>query len=234
MERPDTRRSPRLRNRVSAVAAIAALCAGGLLISKGLSQPGPPPQPTAAQGFTATDAAPSYPSSVARVPSRAPAPPAPMSPAVPVRVRIPAIAVSAPITALALLPSGHLAAPTDSNRNLAGWYAAGTAPGAVGTAIVAGHVDTQAGPAVFYNLGALRKGTAVDVDRADHTTAVFTVDAVEAYAASDFPSNKVYGNVNRPELRLITCGAGFSKSRQEYLGNVVVFAHLTSKAHTRH
>ncbi len=135
--------------------------------------------------------------------------------------------VSAPLVRLALNRDRTLAAPPVGDRNLAGWYAAGTAPGSVGTAVIAGHVDTERGPAVFYGLGALHKGDHIDVARADGRTAVFTVDAVEVYAKTAFPSAKVYGAATRPELRLITCGGGFSRT-SGYLGNVVVYAHLTA------
>lgn len=64
------------------------------------------------------------------------------------------------------------------------------------------------------------------MDREDATTAVFTVDAVEVYSAKDFPDEKVYGASSRPELRVITCGGGYSRTTG-YQGNVVVFAHLT-------
>ncbi|MFC1418814.1 class F sortase [Streptacidiphilus cavernicola] len=214
-----------LRKRLPWALACLGLCTGGLLIQHGMDAPTPPPQPSAAEGFTSVEAAPAVGEVAATsAPPKVPA----MAPATPTRVRITAIGVNAPLTALALQSNGHLAAPTESNRNLAGWYRNGTAPGAAGTAVIAGHVDTQAGPAVFYNLGALKKGMTVDVDRADHTTAVFSIDEVVAYSASEFPSRKVYGGTTQPELRLITCGAGFDKARHEYLGNVVVYAHLTA------
>jgi hypothetical protein len=91
---------------------------------------------------------------------------------------------------------------------------------------VAGHVDNADGPAVFYDLGALTKGRTIEVDRRDGSVAVFTVDAVEVYDAGAFPDQKVYGAADRPELRVITCGGGYSK-QTGYRGNVVVFAHLT-------
>jgi len=37
----------------------------------------------------------------------------------------------------------------------------------------------------------------------------------------------VYGAADRHELRVITCGGGYSRSTG-YAGNVVVFAHLTA------
>ena len=217
--------SLRMRRILTGTPASLALLAGVMLIAHGLQTPSPPPQPTAAQGFTAADTA------TAPPPTRsAPvglAPLAVLAPATPTRVRIRAIGVDAPLTALSLQSDGQLAAPPEADRNLAGWYRAGTSPGSVGTAIIAGHVDNQQGPAVFYGLGALKKGNTIDVERADHLDAVFTVDAVEAYAATDFPDRKVYAQATRPELRLITCGAGFDKKHQRYLGNVVVFAHMT-------
>ncbi|MFH8972531.1 class F sortase [Streptomyces sp. NPDC017890] len=193
----------------TAAVTAAALCTGAWLLLD--AHTGAPPQPSAAQARTgqAGDAA---------------APALPPSP--PDRIRIPAIGVNAPMTGLGLTPSGSLGVPPAEKENLAGWYEAGTTPGETGTAIVAGHVDNAEGPAVFYRLGALEKGGTIEVDRRDGGVAVFTVDAVEVYAAKDFPDEKVYGAADRPELRVITCGGGYSRGTG-YQGNVVVFAHLT-------
>ncbi|MFE0460968.1 class F sortase [Kitasatospora sp. NPDC058965] len=155
----------------------------------------------------------------------------PMSAADPVRLRIPAIGVDAPVTGVGLDPQGHLATPPDGERNLAGWYRAGTAPGQRGTALLAGHVDTAGGPAVFYGLGALHRGDRIDVLRADRTTAWFVVDAVAVYDRSAFPDRKVYGRAPDPQLRLITCGGQYTKG-SGYQGNLVVFAHLTGHRET--
>ncbi|WP_020127038.1 class F sortase [Streptomyces sp. 303MFCol5.2] len=203
----------RVGNTAIAAVTVIALGGGAWLLHSG-AETHAPPQPSAAQARSAGP----------DVPGRsAPA----LQPSPPDRVRIPAIHVDAPLTGLALTPSGSLGVPPAEKKNLAGWYEAGTTPGETGTAIVAGHVDNADGPAVFYDLGALRKGSAIEVDRRDGSIAVFTVDAVEVYQARDFPDEKVYGAANRPELRVITCGGGYTKSTG-YQGNVVVFAHLTS------
>ncbi|MGW7430402.1 class F sortase [Streptomyces sp. NPDC054861] len=191
--------------------AIAA-CVGVWLVQNG-SENITPPVPSAAQAFAAgpnayTDAAAD-----------------PLPPSAPVRLRIPEIDVDTPITGLGLSAKGTLEVPPASDRNLAGWFREGTTPGAEGTAIVAGHVDNAKGPAVFYALGALKKGDRVEVDREDGRTAVFTIDAIEVYDNADFPDRKVYGERDRAELRLITCGGGFSE-KSGYQGNVVAFAHL--------
>ncbi|GAA4293170.1 class F sortase [Streptomyces venetus] len=200
-----------------AAVTVCALCSGAWLLRDGAGTHAPP-QPSAAQardGHAGQDG---------RARERPAAPALPPSP--PDRVRIPAIRVNAPLTGLGLTKTGGLDVPPAARKNLAGWYEAGTTPGERGTAIVAGHVDNADGPAVFYDLGALAKGSTIEVDRRDGGVAVFTVDAVEVYAAKDFPDEKVYGAADRPELRVITCGGGWSRGTG-YQGNVVVFAHLT-------
>ncbi|WP_405520830.1 class F sortase [Streptomyces canus] len=200
-------------NTVIAGVTVVALCSGAWLLRSG-AETHAPPQPSAAQAHSRTGGT----GGRAGVPALPPSPPD--------RVRIPAIGVDAPLMGLALTRSGSLDVPPAGRKNLAGWYEAGTTPGETGTAIVAGHVDNAEGPAVFYDLGALRKGSAIEVDRRDGSVAVFTVDAVEVYGAKDFPDEKVYGAASRSELRVITCGGGYSRSTG-YRGNVVVFAHLT-------
>ncbi|MGW3848550.1 class F sortase [Streptomyces fagopyri] len=189
---------------------VVALCSGVWLVRSG-TEGHPPPQPSAAQSGTGSAARQSVPA---------------LRHSPPERILIPSIGVNAPLMGLGLTPQGSLDVPPASRKNLAGWYEAGTTPGERGTAIVAGHVDNTEGPAVFYDLGALRKGSAIEVARRDGGTARFTVDAVEVYDARDFPDDKVYGAASRPELRVITCGGGYSRTTG-YQGNVVVFAHLT-------
>ncbi|MFE7892260.1 class F sortase [Streptomyces sp. NPDC004822] len=199
-----------------AAASVLALGCAVLLLAGGAEHP--PPQPSAAQAAR-TDA-PGAGARAAGTAARA------LPPSPPDRIRIPAIRVDAPLTGLGLTSSGSLDVPPAGRPDLAGWYESGTTPGETGTAIVAGHVDNADGPAVFYRLGAVRKGGTIEVDRRDGGTAVFTVDAVEVYDAKNFPDEKVYGPAARPELRVITCGGGYSRATG-YRGNVVVFAHLT-------
>ncbi|MFH8478715.1 class F sortase [Streptomyces sp. NPDC018055] len=155
-------------------------------------------------------------------------PAAPMPPSPPSRVQIPAIGVDAPVMDLAIESGGRLASPPEDDTNLAGWWARGPSPGTRGTSIVAGHVDVPTGPAVFYNLGALKPGMTIKIQRTDGSTAHFTITGIDVYSADDFPDQKVYADTGRPEIRLITCGGGFNKKLQRYEGNVVVSAHLTT------
>ncbi|MEU3311675.1 class F sortase [Streptomyces sp. NPDC048387] len=189
-----------------------ALCTGVWLVTSGSGETVGPPLPSPADALSAQAV---YPGSID---------PLPGSP--PTRIRIPVIRVDAPLTGLGLDRDGSLEVPPPARGELAGWYRDGTTPGATGTAVIAGHVDNASGPAVFYHLGALHRGAAIEVARADGRTAVFTVHAVEVYDAKSFPDRRVYGPSPRAELRVITCGGGFSP-RTGYQGNVVVFAHLT-------
>jgi sortase (surface protein transpeptidase) len=150
-----------------------------------------------------------------------------MSASPPTRIRIRTIDVEAPVTPIGLDANGQLQPPPPDNDNLVGWYQEGAAPGQDGTAVMAGHVDNKRGLSVFYALGRLHPGAQVEIDRKDRTTAVFTVDAVEVYPKDHYPTDKVYGRTGRPELRLITCGGGFTK-KTGYQGNVVAYAHLTA------
>lgn len=155
-----------------------------------------------------------------------PAPLATSATSAPVRVQVPAIGVDSTLESLGLLADGELASPTDFP--VAGWYAGGVRPGDPGPAIVAGHIDSVAGPAVFYDLGALERGDPVVVTRADGTVVRFTVESKAQYAKAKFPTDAVYGPTPTPELRLITCTGAFDRSARSYEDNLVVTAVLAS------
>jgi hypothetical protein len=141
--------------------------------------------------------------------------------AAPVRVRIPDIGVDAPLEALHLLPDGALDAPRAWSD--AGWYADGTRPGDIGPAVIAGHIDSTSGPAVFFRLDRLDPGALIEVERAGHWLSFRAVSVAE-YPKNAFPSAAVYGPTPDPQLRLITCGGVFDHERGSYLDNIVVYA----------
>jgi hypothetical protein len=149
-----------------------------------------------------------------------------LSRSTPTRLKIPSIAVNAPFTPLDMGASGQLNPPPADNRNMVGWYEGGVAPGERGTAIVAGHLDTKTGPAVFLLLRTLKPASAVNITRQDGTVATFKVDSVETFSKADFPNHRVYDDTPDPQLRLITCGGAYDRKAQDYEDNVVVFAHL--------
>ncbi|MEU8923328.1 class F sortase [Kitasatospora sp. NPDC048545] len=211
-------------------AGMGAAAVGLLLIYNSVDT-GPRTDEAATQAAPPAAAAPAVPgpSAAASPPPAAAVPGTPaLKSAKPTRLRIPQIAVDAPFTELTLGPTGQLNAPPPNDKNLVGWYRDGVTPGERGSAVVAGHVDTTKGPAVFLLLSLLLPGNKVEVSRADGTVAVFSVDSVETFAKDAFPDKKVYGKTPDAQLRLITCGGAYDKKRRDYLDNVVVFAHLES------
>ena len=139
----------------------------------------------------------------------------------PTRVRIPAIQVDSPLEDLTLDSAGALRAPVDYAR--AGWYAQGTVPGEVGPAVIAGHVDSHKGPAVFFRLYQLRPDDLIQVQRGARWV-IFRVVATARYPKDRFPTADVYGPTPDAQLRLITCGGVFNKTRRSYVDNMVVYA----------
>jgi sortase (surface protein transpeptidase) len=117
--------------------------------------------------------------------------------------------------------AGVLKSPVDYARP--GWYAGGIAPGEVGPAVIAGHVDSARGPAVFYRLRDLKPGDVVEVARGDQWVK-FRVVASERHPKDQFPTDRVYRPTPVPELRLITCGGTFDRNRRSYEDNIVVYA----------
>lgn len=140
----------------------------------------------------------------------------------PVRIDIPAIGVSSALVSLGLAAAGTMQVPADYQQ--AGWYTGGPRPGEDGPAVIAGHVDSTTGPAVFFRLRDLRPGDEVRVTRADGSTVRFLVDRLEQYPKATFPTAAVFGPTPRPALRLVTCSGAFDESRHSYLQNLVAFA----------
>ncbi|HEY7881839.1 MAG TPA: class F sortase, partial [Streptosporangiaceae bacterium] len=142
----------------------------------------------------------------------------------PTWLSIPSLGIRTRLIHLGVNADGTLQVP--SSTTVAGWYTGSPRPGTVGSAIIAGHVDSRTGPGIFFWLRTLHRGDRIYVGRADGTMAVFTVTKIRKFAKDEFPTAAVYGPVPDAELRVITCGGIFDRSRGSYLSNVVVFARL--------
>jgi sortase (surface protein transpeptidase) len=157
-------------------------------------------------------------------------PAAPGSGSPPVRLAIPAIGVATPLVRLGLEADGGMQVPADFGR--AGWFTEGPAPGQVGPSVIAGHVDSRSGPAVFYRLRELRLGQAILIERADGSRLRFVVEQARSYPKEEFPTTAVFGPVPEAALRLITCAGDFDRARGSYRDNLVVFARLAGQVGT--
>ena len=153
---------------------------------------------------------------------RASRPAAPRTPARPVAVSVPAIGVTSALVGLGLNGDGTVEVPADPAR--AGWYRLGTRPGGHGSAVILGHVDSVAGPAVFYRLRTLGRGDQVRVRLADGSSERFRVQSVRVYRNDEFPARQVYAAATGRSLNLVTCGGEYDAARGGYQANVVVHA----------
>ena len=211
-----------------AAAALLLFVAGLVVILVGLR--GPEASTPDARGATSAQGATTSPTTTP-TPKRAKAAKAPdpdfgasMAGSAPVGLAIPRIGVHVDnFEDLGLADDGTIEVPHDPSAP--GWFTPGPSPGQLGPAVIAGHVDSTTGPAVFYRLGELRPGDRIEVTRADGSTAVFRVDKVETYEKTAFPTRAVYGTTRHAELRLITCSGEYDRETG-YLSNTVAYAHL--------
>jgi hypothetical protein len=141
----------------------------------------------------------------------------------PVSLTIPLIGVKTNLITLGLAAGGAMQVPP-STSTVAGWFTGSPRPGAVGSSIIVGHVDSKHGPGIFFRLPELQKGDDVFIKRSDGTTAEFRVTEVQEYPKDHFPTERVYGPTPDAELRLITCGGAFDSVTHHYLSNIIVYA----------
>ena len=203
------------------LAGLAAVAGGAIGLSRLTGHPGEVARPLAKTSAAPHGifAAPPLPHSRRRVPR-------------PVSLVIPAIGVRTSLIKLGRTAQGTLQVPTSTS--VAGWYTASPRPGEIGSAIIAGHIDSVAGPGVFFRLRLLRPGNLVYVRRADGTLAVFRVYAEHMYVKTHFPTQQVYGPEPDAELHLITCGGVFDSATGHYLSNVVVYSSEIRVREPRH
>ncbi|MFJ1654755.1 class F sortase [Streptomyces sp. NPDC088337] len=153
--------------------------------------------------------------------------PRPLPRSVPVRLRIPAIGVDTPLLSLGLEQDGTVQVPPVTAHDRAGWYRNSPTPGQLGPSVVLGHVTVGPyGDGVFRHLDRLRTGETIFARLENGTQARFAVTSTRTVAKARFPTDDVYGNVDRPELRLITCGG--PRDGDGYRDNVIVFAVLSA------
>ena len=200
-------------------AALLTLAAGLIVIVGGtvgllLTRHSTPPMRPVAAGV---DALPAPTGPIVAPPQSSPKPVA-----APVSLRIPLIGVQTNLITLGLTSDGSLQVP--SSVSVAGWYTGSPRPGAVGSAIIVGHIDSKSSRGVFYRLRELTTGDKIYVKRADGTMAEFSVTSVQTYPKDQFPTQDVYGATPDAELRLITCGGAFDSATHHYLSNIVVYA----------
>ncbi len=224
----DGGRSRTARRATTVIASVLAV-AGVVTIAVALHAQHKPPQPSASAAGklyvppTSTTTIPAAPTPIKpKITTTKPGLPA--SP--PTAITIPSIGVQSTLIRLGLNADGSVEVPT--SFHVAGWYERSVTPGQVGPTIILGHVDSKAGPGIFFRLGALKPGDRVAVNRADGRTVTFEITAVRSYFKKQFPTLDVYSNTPTPTIRLITCGGTFDRSTGHYLSNIVAYGQLVA------
>lgn len=126
------------------------------------------------------------------------------------------------IIPLGIQSDGTMEVPEDYDD--VGWFTGGGSPGGFGPTVIAGHVDSRSGPAVFFRLGELVVGDRFAVTGVDGQVFEYQVYKVEDHAKAAFPTVDVFGATLTDEVRLITCGGEYDQSIGRYTDNLVVFA----------
>jgi sortase (surface protein transpeptidase) len=154
-----------------------------------------------------------------------PAKPKSLPRSIPIRLTIPAIQIDAPIIQVDKAADGTIQTPPVLDW-VTGWYQESPTPGEIGPSVIVGHVDSYKGISVFWRLRELQPNDEVDVTRQDGSVVRFRVEALYQFDQANFPTKQVYGNIDHPGLRLITCGGTFSSASGQYDHNTVVFASM--------
>lgn len=146
----------------------------------------------------------------------------------PVRVRIPRIGVNAEIESVGVDANGAMERP--SAADVVAWYGYGVAPGMAGASVLAGHVDSVKGPAIFWSLKDLQPGDTIDVQLLGNVTRHFVVEQAVWYATNSAPLNTIFAEGGPARLNLITCGGTFDHASHLYDKRLVVYTRLASDA----
>ncbi|WIX80647.1 class F sortase [Amycolatopsis carbonis] len=146
----------------------------------------------------------------------------------PTSVEIPKIGAKSSLITVLPNKEGQISVPSVKTPMQAAWYRLSPVPGEVGPAIVLGHVDGNHQPGIFYKLKDVNPGDEVDIERSDGKKLKFVVDHKDEVPKDTFPTQAVFGNTDKPQLRLITCGGVFDHAEHSYKDNIVVYANLVS------
>ena len=216
-------------------AALLAGCSGQGPGLKDATPPAEQPSPVATKADATTTPTPEQ--VTAPVPEAEPAPAEPVTPdpepvaslgvgVDPAFLSIPDIEVSEDMMSLGIKDDGAMQVPNDWDR--VGWFTGGGRPGGRGPTVIAGHVDSPTGPAVFYRLTELEIGDRAEVTYVDGVVHTYEVYRVENFYKDDYPTREVFGALATDELRLVTCTGEFDTQSQRHDQNRVVFARAVT------
>ncbi len=142
----------------------------------------------------------------------------------PKKVVIPKLGIETEVKPVGLDSEGQMEMPPDYWA--AAWYQTDISLGKKGSTVIAGHLDSPKGPAVFYRLSQLEKGDVVLVFDQNGREYQFSVVKKETYEEDQFPLAEVFAAADKARLNLITCRGKFNRSTRRYDKRIVVYTEL--------
>jgi LPXTG-site transpeptidase (sortase) family protein len=215
--------APARRGAVVMSALLVALAVGGCsaTAAPSASQPGPDGYATSTPSAAESSTVPTAPAAEPK-PQAATLTDARPAGVAPASLTVPTMELTEPLIPLGIQSDGTMEVPEDYGD--VGWFTGGGLPGGVGPTVIAGHVDSRSGPAVFFRLGEMVVGDRFSVAGVDGTNFDYEVYKVEDHAKAEFPTVDVFGATMTDEVRLITCGGVYDDLIGRYTDNLVVFA----------
>lgn len=159
---------------------------------------------------------------------RGAASPEPVRTPLPVRLSIPSINVDAAVQYVGLTSDGAMDTPQDPAD--VAWFEQGTAPGQVGSAVIAGHYGRRNNTAsVFDNLHKLRPGDTVYVQDDSGASVSFVVRTSRRYDPTADARDVFVSQDGKPHLNLVTCEGVWDTALNGYPVRLVVFTDMLSE-----
>ncbi|WP_236720050.1 class F sortase [Rathayibacter sp. VKM Ac-2630] len=143
----------------------------------------------------------------------------------PARLSVPAMDLEEALIPLGIAADGTMEVPVDYDD--VGWFSGGGRPGGTGRTVIAAHVDSRSGPAVFFRLRELAVDDEIELTGVDGSLHRYRVTATESHPKAAFPTAAVFGGTLEDEVVLVTCAGAYDTGIGRYEDNLVVFASRT-------
>lgn len=142
----------------------------------------------------------------------------------PVRLKIPALNIDAPIEFSGVSSDGSMGVPKGPSN--VSWFNLGPRPGTKGSAVIAGHFGWKNNiPAVFDNLHKIKKGDRIYVEDEKGAILSFIVRETKMYN-KDEDATKIFSSSGKTFLNLITCSGDWNEVEKTRPNRLVVFSEF--------
>jgi LPXTG-site transpeptidase (sortase) family protein len=139
-------------------------------------------------------------------------------------ITIPKLGVRARVQTVGLTKNNQIGSP--ANVYDAAWYTGTSKPGQPGVSLIDGHVSSWTTKGIFYRLGTLQAGDAIQITLGNNTLLNYSVVKTRTYDSANVDMTAVLSPADpaKSGLNLITCTGDVIKGTNEFNKRVVVFA----------